>query len=378
MDTITDPTIAHRVDELTTDALEQQMINAEASIARMRAAQMVLIREVDRRQIHTADGCRTMTEWVTGRLDVHSETARKLVTTARRLETLPNVTAAAGEGALSFDRTWATAKVASPGEDDATLITECWRYGVDGLARLHARRHRMSRDDERRAFRDRYVYAQPNLDQSSWRVNATLPGMAGRTFIDALNAKVDEFPNDLGEARSTRCADALWQMSLDSLAGSDGATIETQTPLLSVFMDATDAAPTRGEAGMWIDGGPRVGVDTLEAILCGGSIEVTARTQSGTPLDMGRRTRVISPRLRRFVLARDNGCTIAGCTSRYRLQAHHIIPWSEGGVTDATNLATLCWFHHHIAIHGRGFRIDPDSPPQRRRLLPPIHGPPQR
>jgi hypothetical protein len=129
---------------------------------------------------------------------------------------------------------------------------------------------------------------------------------------------------------------------------------------------------------VWIDGGPRVGVNTLEAILCDGAVEVTARTIDGTPLDMGRRSRVISPKLRRFVIARDDGCTIAGCTSRYRLQAHHIIAWSHGGATDAANLTTLCWFHHHIVIHGRGFRIDPDTPAQRRRLLPPIHAPPKR
>ncbi|MEN8235007.1 MAG: HNH endonuclease signature motif containing protein, partial [Actinomycetota bacterium] len=88
--------------------------------------------------------------------------------------------------------------------------------------------------------------------------------------------------------------------------------------------------------------------------------------------------RVIPPRLRRFVLARDDGCTIAGCTSRYRLQTHHVIPWSQGGPTDAANLTTVCWYHHHIAIHGKGFTIDPATPSQRRRLLPPIHGPPDR
>ena len=63
--------------------------------------------------------------------------------------------------------------------------------------------------------------------------------------------------------------------------------------------------------------------------------------------------------------------------SRYRLQIHHITRWADGGRTDPQNLTTLCWFHHHVAIHGQGFTIDPHSPPQRRRLLqPPIHGPP--
>ena len=128
-----------------------------------------------------------------------------------------------------------------------------------------------------------------------------------------------------------------------------------------------------------IQGGPRVGVAAIEAILCDGIIEVTARTSDGTPLTMGRRSRTIPPQLRRFILDRDGAaCTIAGCTSRYRLQVHHITRWVDGGRTDPENLTTVCWFHHHIVIHGQGFTIDPHSPPQRRRLLqPPIHAPPR-
>lgn len=377
MKTITDSAATeYTYDEMSTDALEQVTIRGEAVISQIRSLQMGAIRELDRRQTHTADGCRTMVEWVTGRLDLSTDTATKLVSTATRLEVLPSVATAAREGTLSFDRTWAITKAADLAENDTNLVDECWRYGVDGLARLPARRHRLTRDQERGAFDRRYVIAQSNLDESSWKVYAQLPGMAGRTLIDALDARVDEMPSDVPEARSSRYADALWAISADSLAGSDGATIDGAAPLLTVFMDATDATPTSGEAGAWIDSGPRVGVDTLEAILCNGVVEVTARTAGGTPLDMGRRTRVIRPRLRRFVLARDDGCTIAGCTSRYRLQVHHIVEWSSGGVTDAGNLTTLCWFHHHVVVHGKGFTIDIDSPPQRRRLIPPIHGPP--
>ncbi|NNF87899.1 MAG: hypothetical protein HKM97_05200, partial [Acidimicrobiia bacterium] len=66
-----------------------------------------------------------------------------------------------------------------------------------------------------------------------------------------------------------------------------------------------------------------------------------------------------------------------GCTSRYRLEIHHIIPRSQGGTHDLENLTTLCWWHHHIAIHGRGHHIDPHSPPHRRRIIPPGHDPPE-
>ena len=78
----------------------------------------------------------------------------------------------------------------------------------------------------------------------------------------------------------------------------------------------------------------------------------------------------IRPSLRRAVLARDDGCTIDGCTSTYRLEVHHITPRSQGGDHTADNLTTLCWWHHHVAVHRRGMRIDPQSPARRRRLLP--------
>ena len=238
----------------------------------------------------------------------------------------------------------------------------------------------MTRVDEEVAFNDRYFTMQPNIDESVWLVNGRLPGLAGRIVIDALEAKADTFPTNPSRtgSRAARNADALWAISVDSLRGGDGATIQDPTPLLTVFIDANEAAGSDGEAGVRVAAGPRVGGAAIEAILCDGVIEVTGRTNDGVPLSMGRRTRAISPQLRRFVLDRDGAaCTIAGCTSRYRLQVHHIVRWVDGGRTDPENLATVCWFHHHIVIHGQGFTIDPDSPPQRRRLLsPPIHGPP--
>ncbi|MEN8113447.1 MAG: DUF222 domain-containing protein [Actinomycetota bacterium] len=364
-----------KTEALNTDVLEQVLLNGEATIARIRAAQMTVLGELDRRQAHTADGCRNMVEWTTARLDLAPETAKTLMTTARRLESLPTVRNAAAGGSVSFDRCAAIARITDP-SDDRDAVDEFAIYDVAGIRRLASRRHRLSRDEEREAFDRRYVVAQPNLDESSWKVHARLPGIAGRTLVDALDTTVDRLP-DSSESRSTRRADALWQISLDSLQGSDGASIETASPLLTVFMDANDAAPTDGEAGVWIQAGPRVGLDTLDAIFCDGVVEVTARASDGTPLNMGRRTRVIPPRLRRFVLARDDGCTIVGCTSRYRLQVHHITPWSQGGATDASNLATVCWYHHHIAIHARGFTIDLDSPTHRRRLRPPTRAPPE-
>ncbi len=42
---------------LTSDEIERHLQNGEAVIAKVRSAQMVLIREADRRQIPLGDGC---------------------------------------------------------------------------------------------------------------------------------------------------------------------------------------------------------------------------------------------------------------------------------------------------------------------------------
>ena len=340
---------------------------------------MVFLREVDRRQAPTGAGCRSLGEWVAGRLDVAPETARDLVATTHRLQDLPDVEDAVEAGEIGFDRAVAIGRFAGR-DDNVDVLNDMAGFDIAGIRRLAAKRRRMARIDEECAFNDRYLVVRPNIDESAWQLNGRLPGSAGSIVVQTLEAKTDTFPNNPGAvSRAARNVDALWAISVDALAGGDGATIDTSTPVLTVFVDATHATPTNGQAGVTIQTGPRVGEATIEAILCDGVVEVTAHTGDGIPLASGRRSRVIPPRLRRCVLARDGAaCTVAGCTSRYRLQIHHITRWADGGRTDPENLTTLCWFHHHIVIHGQGFTIDPHSPPQRRRLRrPPIHGPPR-
>ena len=167
---------------LTMDTIEQTLAAGEAAIARVRRSQMVLIREADRRQAPLADGCRSMAEWVTARLDVAPETAKTLVSTARRLETLPTVEDVTKVGTISFDRAVAVARIAIPSEDE-TIISELSVYDVAAIRRLRSNRHRMTRNMERDAFDRRYMVAQPNLDESSWRVYGQLPALAGRVFV---------------------------------------------------------------------------------------------------------------------------------------------------------------------------------------------------
>jgi hypothetical protein len=82
-------------------------------------------------------------------------------------------------------------------------------------------------------------------------------------------------------------------------------------------------------------------------------------------LYVGRTERVVPPRLRRALDARDRHCQFPGCRAHVRrCHAHHVREWEHGGRTDLDNTLLLCVRHHH-AVHEGGWRITrtPGIPP---------------
>ncbi len=352
--------------EIPTEELRLQLEADERVIARARSRQAARIVELARRQTAVAEGCASMVEWVSGRLDVAPETAQRLVATAEALSSLPHVAGSVSCGEITWDRTVEVAKGATPADELEALLCS-YEHDIAGLRRLRARKRRMTRGDERRSFAERHLSFQPTLDQTSVRLTGVLPGAMGVELQAAVDARADQFPSFPDGTRAPlpqRRADALVSLVADSVGGGE-------PPVVVVNVDAADAASSSAETGVALVAGPRIGVDALEAILCDAVVEVTADAGDGSPLAVGRRSRTIPPRLRRHVLARDDGCTVAGCVSTYRLQAHHRVPYSEGGRTDPDNLTTLCWYHHQVVVHGHGFTIDRRSPRGRIRLRPP-------
>src|SRR5262249_35780148 len=77
----------------------------------------------------------------------------------------------------------------------------------------------------------------------------------------------------------------------------------------------------------------------------------------GEPLDVGRLTRLVTPAIRRALHVRDGRCRFPGCSHRPQwTDAHHVVPWADGGVTSLRNLVLLCRGHHGL-VHEGGFRI---------------------
>ena len=185
----------------------------------------------------------------------------------------------------------------------------------------------------------------------AWRLSGLLPAVMGKQLQEAIDTRADEFPafpDGIRAPLGQRRADALVALAPDAPSKGEG----TAPPVVTVLVDAVEAAPSNAETGVIVLAGPRIGPQSLEAVLCDGVIEVTALATDGEPLAIGRRSRTIPPRLRRYILGRDGGCVADGCVSLYRLQVHHRVPYTEGGSTDPDNLTTLCWYHHHIVIQG--------------------------
>lgn len=354
------------LDQCSSASLEDHLINLEANIAVLRTAQAELLSELDARQIVRLDGARNVIDWVAGRLDVSHNTATKLVDITRTIHTGPTP-------ATSFDRQVATTRLARSGADTDTL-ERAKGLDIGGVHRMTVRHHHYDRTTETIDFHGRRLVMQPNLDESEYRIHGNIAGYEGRVVAKTLTQEADAYPrlpDGTREPLRARMADALFQVCLDHNDGQDSETgSATGGPMVTVFVDARQAAPSNGQQGVWIANGPRVGPAVLEQVLCEGTVEVTALTEDGTPLAIGTAATAIPPRLRRHIAHRDNDtCTIEGCQSRYRTQPHHIKPRSHDGTNHPDNLTLLCWYHHHIVIHRHGYQLAPDSPPQRRRFL---------
>jgi hypothetical protein len=360
------------VGQASVDALEQRLLTLEGVVSAARAEQATIAAEVDRRRVPQGDGCRTLAEWLAARLDLSPESAAALSRLARTDHS--GIVEAAARGEMSFDLAVEAERLARLIGEGRTLEPASV-LGVAGLRRLVAFHRRITRRHEQELFDERHVTVRPTAELTGFRLWGSLPGLDGSIVEKALHHRADQVParpdgthGPLGQ----RMADALVSICQDSLAGAHPET--AATVVATVFVDAAVASATGGEAGSTLSTGIRVGPDTLAAVLCGGAVQVTV-TDQGRPLWSSPTTRAIPPATRRSVLARDGGCVADGCTSRYRLQPHHIRHRTHGGDHDPDNVATLCWWHHHVVVHRMGYQIDPSSPPHRRRFLRPDHGP---
>ncbi|TFD60661.1 HNH endonuclease [Cryobacterium sp. Hh7] len=96
----------------------------------------------------------------------------------------------------------------------------------------------------------------------------------------------------------------------------------------------------------------------LEHVARAGGYQPVLFGHQGQVVHLGPTNRFFTTTQRRALAARDGGCVIPGCTVPPHLtQAHHVIAWSKGGLTNIDNVVLIC-NAGHASIETSGWDID--------------------
>jgi|TARA_B100002003_G_C14109393_1_gene533586 hypothetical protein len=167
------------------------------------------------------------------------------------------------------------------------------------------------------------------------------------------------------EKTHTQCrADALVHLSEHFLATStsgNGARAlaggEKYQVLLHINTDQIETAKVSTHNHSHIDNGPMLSPATIRRLCCDASLVASLEDSKGNVLNIGRKSRLVLPSIRRALRHRDQGCRYPGCCETRYVDAHHIQHWCDGGETSLDNLVLLCRQHHRL-LHGGGCRIE--------------------
>jgi hypothetical protein len=348
--------LAHRSDGKLLDdlgELERASRTLEAERARRTA-------EVERRGACAEDGYLSVIAWLVHRLGVPASAARSQVRLGRSLQRMPGTRHALLEGeiAVAAALLLADAQVADPEEfarSELMLVDLARRLPVRDLIRAieHWKMLADPRASERR-FARRALYVSPTLD-GMVRVDGDLDPETGQTLITALGSMVDRSAREGGgtdlRTLSQRRADALGEICRRYLDSSDRPVVAGERPHLLVSVDLQTLQGSGGRAELE-DAGP-ITPEAARRLACDADLSRVITRGRSEPLEVGRRTPVVPPPLRRAVAARDGGCRFPGCgRPQSWSDAHHVVHWADGGETSLANLVLLCRPHHRM-VHER-------------------------
>ncbi len=191
-------------------------------------------------------------------------------------------------------------------------------------------------------------------DERGWWLNARLPQDEGAVVQQALGAMVDDLHRQHaatlpeGERPKVTLADGLVCAAEAALRAGEAAHPGSDRYQVHLHLDtAPDGTP--GTLATHL--GQRLPDWQHQLLLCDCSLRATTWVH-GIPVNVGRKTRVISRRVRRLIEHRDRGCAVPGCNTTVGLQIHHIIHWEDLGTTDTHNLVALCRHHHRLHHQG--------------------------
>ncbi len=371
-----------RLNELTKE-LSELAAHIEAATYRL----LLVIRELDKLGGWDDQSMPSLAHWLGWRIGLNLNAAREKVRVARALEDLPLTSEAFRKAEISYSKTRAMTRVATPENEKRLLniakssptshlerVVRAWR-NLDGI-----------QEREHADYQRRKRYLKMYTDEDGMVVlKGRLTPEVGAVLKRALDAAQDKLfqESDVSAEKRTEHASPAEATGLNhtSEGGFDEPYENRRSDALGLVAESAlenDLDPgTRGDRYQVVvhvdkqvledpnkpgqsvlEDGPWISAETSRRIACDASKVEIQYKEDGTPMDVGRKTRVVPAPLRRALEARDKACVFPGCNARIKVcDSHHLKHWADGGETKLSNLSLLC-NRHHRCVHERGYGME--------------------
>ncbi len=385
---------------------------ARALASRLTAAAGLLLAKADATQEAMSTTGTPTTSWLTLKGGLSKREAAGFLHQAQELAEHPEVAQAAATGKISVGQAKAIGTVlggldgldeSQQAQAEQLLLDLAGQLDTDRLAKTAPQvlaqvapaqaddtlERRLQRQAEAARRNRSLVFRRDG--NGSILFTGSLPLIDGETWIAQLDAYTESQRRTALEARDPaadsltpeqRRADSLVAMISNHSTGRRAPKVAGDRPRIMVTLDyATLLADATG-AGLIGDGEP-ISAGDLRLLCCQGGLLPAVLGGPSLILDVGREQRLVTPDIRAALDLRDGGCIFPGCHAHAcTCDAHHVVPWSCGGVTALSNLCLLC-HHHHALLEPAKYgtrdqweiRIADDGIPE---VIPPRRCDPQR
>jgi hypothetical protein len=150
-------------------------------------------------------------------------------------------------------------------------------------------------------------------------------------------------PDELAKAR----ADALIRLAEDRLRSGELPQRHNGPTTMTIVMRADTAQALPGAPAAQTGRGRLIPAAEAHMLRCEAALRAVLVNGDGEVLWQGRKRRLATRAQYEALAVRDGGCTALGCDRPpTECDAHHDIPWAEGGHTDVDQMRLLCRRHH--------------------------------
>lgn len=325
---------------VSTTEVETLLVSWAAREASVRARFLATLAVWYRRRGWEAWECVSPAQWLSWKCGLGSVAAHEHLRVALALETLPAITAAMGEGKLSWTKVREVTRVATPESEEKWLT-----IALDGTA-AHVEKvvrafRRITPAQVEHQHADRRMWSTV-ADDGSVILSVKLPAEVGDGIMEAVRKATTP---ERGVPYAASLADTFVR-----LVTSDA----TVTPEVSIHVDAPALL---GEEGVCATAsGVPIAPEIARLALCEGTVQLFMHDGEEVKA-VSERRRFASPAQRRAAQANAKACDVNGCDNRGRLHAHHIVHDAHGGKTKGKNLAYPCTSHHRL-IHLHDLQLE--------------------